>query len=591
MRALHRFFILILTSVLFFECQKEVGYVGSGDPGGVVLPDALTANLQGNIIDESNQPASGVQIKVGSKTATTDAKGYFRINGASLDKNAALVTADKTGYFTSYRVFSATSGTNQVVIKLVKKSLSGTINGTAGGDVTLANGSKISLPANGIVLASNNSAYSGTVNVYAAYIDPTSPDIRETVPGSFMANDKDGKRVLLSSYGMMAVELESSTGEKLQVKSGAVATLTTPIPSAAQSSAPASIPLWYVDQSTGLWKEEGSATKQGTAYVGTVKHFTYWNCDLPLKTVNFTATFKNADGKPLVHVSIVVKPATGDYYGSAHGFTDSLGQVSGPVPINMDLVLQITDPCGSVIYSQNIPASSQNISLGTITIPSSTGSVVTIKGRLLTCSGTNVTNGFAIVSINNRAHYAAVDANGNFSTNYVLCNNNTNAQILGVDASTQQQGTASTVAVTAPTTNVGDVIACGTSAAQFINYNLDGTPYTIGATDSLTAFTDGQGTITPHTTYISGFHMTGGAVNSISFKFSHATNAAGVYPVVSINVQNVSNPTPIQPFNVTITNFPQALGEFYEGSVSGQFKDASNVTHNVTASFRIRRSR
>src|SRR5699024_2442392 len=136
----------------------------------------------------------------------------------------------------------------QVVIKLVKKSLGGTVDAAAGGEVSLNNGTKISLPANGVVKASTNSVYTGAVNVYAVYIDPTATDILERVPGSFMANDKDGKRVLLSSYGMMAVELESSAGEKLQIKTGGTATLTSPIPAAAQASAPATIPLWYVDE-------------------------------------------------------------------------------------------------------------------------------------------------------------------------------------------------------------------------------------------------------------------------------------------------------------------------------------------------------
>jgi hypothetical protein len=56
-----------------------------------------------------------------------------------------------------------------------------------------------------------------------------------------------------------------------------------------------------------------------------------------------------------------------------------------------------------------------------------------------------------------------------------------------------------------------------------------------------------------------------------------------------MTTQSFNNLTLVQPLNVTITNFPQAAGEFYEGSFSGQFKDASNVTHSITCSFRVRR--
>src|SRR6476646_5873205 len=140
MRTVYRFLLLALASIVFTRCQKELSYVGTGDPGQVVLPSPLTANLQGNVLDENGNPAANAVVSVGSQITATDSKGYFRINNAPLDKNAALVVANKTGYFTAYRSFSATSGTNQVVIKLTKKNLGGTVNGINGGDVTLSNG-------------------------------------------------------------------------------------------------------------------------------------------------------------------------------------------------------------------------------------------------------------------------------------------------------------------------------------------------------------------------------------------------------------------------------------------------------------------
>src|SRR5688572_2496650 len=173
---LFRGIALIFVSVLFFQCQKEVSYVGQPDPV-VTLPEPISARLQGNVFDENGQPAAGVTVKVGSQTATTDTKGNFRFTSASMDKKASLVTAEMSGYFKAYRTFAATSGTNYVSIKLIKKVLAGTIDAAAGGNVSLSNGAKIALPANAVVKASNNSAYSGTVNVYAAYIDPTASDI------------------------------------------------------------------------------------------------------------------------------------------------------------------------------------------------------------------------------------------------------------------------------------------------------------------------------------------------------------------------------------------------------------------------------
>ena len=587
MKFVYRPLCLSLAAILFYQCQKELKYVGGGDTGPVVFPSPLKANLQGNILDENGQPAENVAIKVGNATATTDVNGYFRINNASLDRNASLVTAQKAGYFTAYRCFSATSGTNQVVIKLTRRSLSGTINGSGGGDVSVANGAKVSLPANGIVKAADNSEYSGTVNIYAAYIDPTATDILDRVPGSFMANDKNGKRVLLSSYGMIAVEMESTNGEKLQIKPGNAATLTLPIPAAAQSSAPADIPLWYVEESNGLWKEEGTASKQGSSYVGTVKHFSYWNCDVPVSTVILNATFKTAKGEPLINASIAVKPATGNYYGSAHGYTDSLGQISGPIPANMNLILELIDACGGAVYSQNIGPYSQNVNLGTITVPASTRGVINVTGKLTNCSGGNVTNGYAIVSVKNWVHYAKVDANGNFSTNYVLCNiNGVNAQVLGVDEGAQQQGNSTSVAVTAPTTDFGSLSACGTVSTEFIDYTLDGSNFHLGSTDSLLSYSvDSVGTATDFT-YVMGSR----SPNFIQFHINTTAQTAGSYALTALSVQNYFQNTIVQPLNVNLTSFALSAGQFYEGNFTGQFKDGSNVTHNVSCTFRVRRT-
>src|SRR5262245_194970 len=136
--------ILILgIAIMGLNCQKEVSF----DPGTVNNnPNPITATVQGNIKDENGRPAMGVTIKLGSKTAITNARGYFRISNASLDKSASLVTAEKSGYFKAYRVFGATSGVNQVSIQLLPKILAGTVNTSTGGEVSLANGSKVKLP-------------------------------------------------------------------------------------------------------------------------------------------------------------------------------------------------------------------------------------------------------------------------------------------------------------------------------------------------------------------------------------------------------------------------------------------------------------
>lgn len=584
---------LAIASLLFTQCQKEVGYVGTPDPGtGTVTPEPITATLQGNVYDETGAPAAGVTVKVGGATATTNNTGYFRIRNAALDQSSAMVSAEKSGYFKSFRTFHATPGTNQVVIKLVKKVLAGTINAATGGEVSLSNGSKVALQPNGIVVASSSNAYTGTVNVYAAYIDPSAQDIDQVVPGSFMANDKNNNRVTLVSYGMLAVELESASGDKLQLKSGTPATLTTAIPASLQATAPATIALWSVNESNGFWKEEGTATKNGSVYVGEVSHFSFWNCDIGIPAVTVKMTVKNAAGQPIVHALVRIR-RTNVTQGQSYGYTDSLGHVSGLVPKNESLVLDVLDNCYGSVYTQNIGPFTQTTNLGVITVSATAPGLVTVKGKLLNCSGAAVTSGYVIIYQGNTVRYATPDANGNFEKTFVSCPTaNGNYEIIGLDSATQQQSTAVNGTLTLPVTNVGNISACGVSTNQYINYTLDGVNYSFtgAVADSLTGWTSGNASgTTSLSTNISGFNMNSN--NSFGFSFISPTATAGSYALSTLRVQNYQQGnTLVTPFHVTMTTFPTAVGLYYEGSLTGQFRDAQNVLHNVSSTFRVRRS-
>lgn len=583
---------LFVISLFFFQCQKDVSFIGNPDPGipNVVLPDPIKATLQGNITDENNKPAAGVGVTVGSATAVTDGSGYFRFTDAALDKNTSLVTAEKPGYFKGYRVFSATAGTNQIFIKLIKKTLAGIVTASSGGTATLPNGIKISLPAGGVVTALSGSAYSGNVNVYAAYIDPSAGDIAQTVPGSFVATNKNGKRVVLSSYGMLAVELESTAGEKLQIKAGSVASLTTPIPSSVLAAAPSSIAMWSVDDKTGIWKEEGTATKQGNNYVGDVKHFSFWNCDYPFDAVTLSLTVQTGGKMPLTYATVRVTKTSADSGAySTYGYTDSLGQVKGYVPSNANLLVEVLDPCGVPIYSQSLPPLTQHKDLGVVIVSNATNSILTYKGRLLDCNAMPVTNGFALIKFNDVRRYALTDALGKFATTFIICPGTpATSELTGVDVGQQQQSTNTIVPITTTVTDAGDIATCGTSTVQYLNYTLDGVNFGITnmSPDSLLATTYPIGTGETET-YFEGSHNRN-LGSSITFTVRNIS-APGTVPI-HVLYPNLYNPiTIIRPFDVTFTSFANTSGEFYEGSFAGQFSDSLTGTHNISSTFRVRR--
>ena len=60
---------------------------------------SATRDFIGRVVDVSNNPIAGVDIKVGSATVQTDVNGVFVVNGASVFEKFAYITAKKSRLF------------------------------------------------------------------------------------------------------------------------------------------------------------------------------------------------------------------------------------------------------------------------------------------------------------------------------------------------------------------------------------------------------------------------------------------------------------------------------------------------------------
>jgi hypothetical protein len=547
--------------------------------------DFLTASVQGRVVDELGKPVNSATVKSGSLSTSTDINGVFRFDNVPLNKKAAFVSIEKSGYFKTGRTFLPHAGVlNYIEARLMPKTLKGSFSSSGTGNVTIQTGVSVSFPANGFV-TSNNSSYSGTVNFYGGYIDPTSPQLLSTMPGNLTGVNTSNQMQLLQTYGMVVGELEGSSGEKLKLASGNTATITMAIPASMQGSAPATIPLWWFDESTGLWKEEGTATKQGSNYVGTVSHFSFWNCDVPNNYVTLTMTLQNQNAQPLQGYKVVLTNTSNN--SSAGGYTDQNGVVSGAVPPNVVLQMKVYDKCNNVIHTQNIGPFSSNTNLGVITITTNPPSTVVITGNVVNCSSAAVTNGYVDVLLDGH-YFRTLVNNGSFSISIERCSNgSTVAQLTAVDMQAGQQGPPSNLTVTSGTYNAGTLSACGTSTAQYINYVLNGNPI-IFAPPADTTFGNRSGTTTAITGYTPQNSGTT-AYRYTSFSFSGAA-APGNYSLINLSIYTAPNMyTMSGSITTSITEYGNP-GQYIAGSFSGNVKDSMGTTiYPITCNFRVKR--
>ncbi len=586
-----RFIIPVFATVLFLSCQKELSNQGGGNPN--VLPDLetkITSSVSGFVTDENNAAVMGSLVTAGGGSATTDKYGYFEIKNALVVKNAAVVTATKAGYFKGIKTYIAAENKAAFFrIKLIPKTSAGIISGSTGGSVTLPGGLVIALPANGVVNAASNTAYTGSVNVAAHFIDPTAADINQIMPGDLRGIETSGAIKTLTSFGMAAVELTGAGGELLQIATGKKATLTMPIPAAIVATAASTIPLWSFDEAKGLWKEEGQATKTGNTYVGEVSHFSFWNCDMPNNYVHFDCTIKDANGNPLPFVTVKVS-VVGSPYSAGYGWTDSSGYTGGAVPNDANLLLEVFTSfgCGTSVYSQNFSTTNADISLGVITINTSMGAA-TVTGTVTDCSNLPVTNGYIIMSADNMYARYAVSSTGTFSFSTLLCNSTANATFIAEDVTSLQQSAVITQTLAPGANAIGNIQACGISIQEFITYTIDGgAPIEfIYPVDSI--MHSGNGTVAM--CWITGSKMPPNSGEYVNFSFpTNGIVPGGTQLLEMFNSSLLGQTTVPVPFAVNITEYG-AVGEFIAGNFTGQVQGGTPLTtYNIVCSFRVRRN-
>ena len=583
--------LFLLFFISYFSCKK------SGSPDlNVYKPEYVSATISGRVTDDANKPVSGATVKAGTASATTDIDGAFTITNVTIDKNAAFIKVEKNGFFPGTKTLVAVANkTNHAAIRLIRKTLAGTVDASGGGTVNVpSNGGTIAFEANSIINAANNSPYTGTVAVHAFFINPEAPDFNDIMPGTLRGITTGNQETGLQSFGMMAVELTGTSGEKLQPAPGKPATLRFPIPASLRAEAPATIPLWSLDESTGLWKEEGTATRQGNEYIGMVSHFSFWNCDAPFPVIEFSGIVRNTEGNNIAGVQVMITvPASGSTAGSisASGITSAEGVVTGKIPANKTLQLKIYDKCHNVMHSQEIGPFTTTANLGVITVSSSnSSSQITFSGTVKNCSNEPVSNGFVTVKLEDIFINIPV-VNGSFSTTFTRCSNSAaTATLTAFDAVQQVKGPDVTVPVSGNTVNAGQLVACGAASGTYVRYTLGGVNYQFEPpADTLHAYYQQS-----QSSELSSIEATKqGQHNPDIIFFFKGPQAPGIHPILIIEILQGDTATHYYhngPINVDITEYGTAPGGYISGTFSGTVKNpqATEIIP-ISCSFRVKR--
>ncbi len=403
------FSFLLLLGLFFTACQKDnLTIIDEPVNPSVVTKYEVTVN--GTVTDQNDNALEAAVIQVGDMSVLSDQNGRFSVTGL-VNSNKASVAITKDGYFSNYPVFYPEKGESQEIrVQLRDRIMAGSVN----------NGSnEITLDNHSVNFGSSNfknedgSNYTGTVNVYMDYLDPTDENLQDYMPGDLVGVNTDNEEQLLVSYGMFNVELEDENGRPISLDGEA--TLSMAVPSELVAAAPATIPLWYFDEISGNWIEEGMATLEGDVYVGTVTHFTLWNCDAPFDLVTINGII-NTNGSADA-LTVRITRADGN---SRTTIPNSRGYFEGKVPKDEMLLFEILGPCLNVIYSETIGGFGMDTDIGSFDVDSEV-IIVNISGTAVDCDMNPVMNGYAYISIGSEASQFTTIEDGTFSDNFIVC--------------------------------------------------------------------------------------------------------------------------------------------------------------------------
>ena len=419
------FFFLI--AVISQSCRKDSNEFIITPP--IIEPEIkVVSSVLGIVIDDNGDAVEGATITFEDLITFTDENGVFQFNNEKLNSNGTFLKVTKNGFFDGSRKFYATERkTSRVLIELIPKKEVGEFISSDISTITFENVS-LTFEAN-TIMNSDKSAYSGNVNVAAKYLDPTLIETLNQMPGDLTGTNTESDQVALTSMAMIAVELFDDNGNKLQVKDENTVDVKIPVPTSLLDDAPTTIPMWYFDEEVGSWIEEGFATLINGNYEAALPHFTFWNCDIPSGLVFLKGSIVNRD-IPIQGANVVVSLANGGT--SASTLTDGEGFFCGYVPAGEDLILEIYNKCGDVIYSLNIPASEEDILLDPINLYIE-ANLATVSGSVSLCNGVASPQTYINIRQGLFNNIVIINDDLTFSANVSYCDDNNDLLVRAVD--------------------------------------------------------------------------------------------------------------------------------------------------------------
>jgi hypothetical protein len=276
---------------LFTLLALMAGPASAQSPAAQFADGFESGALVVEVKDVSGSALDAVELRIGNTVvATTGPDGRASI--ATAASPTQMLKLSKDGFADQFKPYAVSrpGARGLLQVTMMARAASQVIaNIEQGAIVTGPDGARLTLPTNALV-GPGAAPVSGSVTISMTPVDVSGAEVG-AFPGLFEGFASNGAPVSIASFGTVEY-LITQAGQTLQLAPGKNATLEIPIYPMLREDGSAvaggqTLPLWFLDETTGLWREEASAVVEasmqspsGFIARGVVSHFSWWNLDV-----------------------------------------------------------------------------------------------------------------------------------------------------------------------------------------------------------------------------------------------------------------------------------------------------------------------
>lgn len=567
----------------------------------------VTTSVQGIVFKGFGERESGIVVTCGGKTTTTSKDGKFFLKDVRVNPNAAFIKAElntSNSYLPTIHSF-VVNDTNAVqyvefTAEYYFDGYDPRFNAATGGTVHGPDLGPSTTFQPHQVLNTDGTFYNDEVTVhFHGYVQVSKPlDDNMEWNGLYRGITKQNKEVGLKNWYDLQLRMLDKTGQilHLDTSNGKTISISTPI----FKDIPDSLPVWYLDEKSGFWKEEGIAKHIGDSLVFRTQHMGFLSFCEPIENeVEIKGTYRDTiTGLPWPNISLIV---TADDNTTRYVFTNNLGEFSFRIKANQHAVMHYSTASSCFVYPTvrfqdvNI-TSSKDLDLGIIHAASQPNEVYQFYGEVSDCNRVLIGTGTATAVIDS-VHYEFPIVGGKYKMIIPLCGSPTSVSVYAESAdgkiSEMEPVDFSAFYNKNNMANV-DLNICGLIPGQYVRFSLQGTDHLYRYPKDSIALVN-QVIDNIHNPYnIWASTRSYRYLDELGLELDVSLpKVAGTYKTIfhyATSSNNVDQTIWLDTIQYNLTKPALNNGDYMEGTFSGKVhRDQSSDTSSVKGDFRVKR--